>query len=248
VSAVPSTVDVVEGYDELSVWAAGEIVGVLSALERARIVVATGETPVGAYGLLARRYADGELDTSGLVVHQLDEYEGVGPDDPHSLGGWMRRSFLIPLGIPRDRTVWLPSASDPEALADYDRTTTEAGGFDLVILGIGINGHVGFNEPPSDDRSPTRLVTLSDESRRSSAGYRNDGRKVPERAVTIGLASLVRARTVVLLASGRSKADIVRRFLHGSVTPQVPASFLQRVQDLRVIVDRDAWPGEEGGR
>jgi glucosamine-6-phosphate deaminase len=236
VSRVAARVEVVEDYEELSAKAAER-----TATPRARVVAATGRTPIGAYGELARRHARGELDTSSLVVHQLDEYLGAGSDGSLSLGAWMRRSFLDPLEIPDDRVVWLPTDGGAAVLASYDRAVVDAGGFDLAVLGIGVNGHLGFNEPPSDGSAPTRSVTLSDESRRSNAAYRNDGRPAPERAVTIGLGPLLAARTIVLLASGTAKAGILGRALRGPVTPSVPASFLQEVPDLRVIADRAAW-------
>jgi glucosamine-6-phosphate deaminase len=109
------------------------------------------------------------------------------------------------------------------------------------VLGLGPNGHLGFNEPPSDPASPTREVTLSKSSLASNAGYA-PGHAVPRSALTAGLGVLLAARRVVLLVSGTGKREIVRRALEGPETPDVPASFLQRHPDLRVVVDRDAWP------
>ena len=117
--------------------------------------------------------------------------------------------------------------------------------YDLAILGIGTNGHVGFNEPPSDASAPTRMVELSAESLRSNAAYWGNGERVPRRAVTIGMAGLVRSKTILLVASGPSKGDIVRRAVLGPVTPDVPASGLQTATDLRVVVDRTAWASRE---
>src|SRR5204863_4855245 len=113
-----------------------------------------------------------------------------------------------------------------------------AGGPDLAILGIRANGHLGFNEPPADESAPTREVTLSDESLESSTGYWGGAEDVPTRALTVGMRELLASREIILLASGASKHSIARRALHGAVTPEVPASFLQQAERVTAIVDR----------
>jgi glucosamine-6-phosphate deaminase len=246
----PPTIVVVDDYETLSATAADVVVRSLSSLARPTVVVATGETPMGLYEELARRRDAGTCDPSSWRVFQLDEYSGVHADDPRSLFGWMVRSFVDPLGIPAEHVVALPGVSDGDArtrCAAYDREVEQAGGFDLAILGIGLNGHLGFNEPPSDPTAPTREVSLSPESIRSSARYLGCAERVPERAVTVGMAALLRARHTVLLASGGRKRKIVRRALKGPVTEDVPASFLQRTDGVTVLVDRQAWDGDDGG-
>ena len=195
------------------------------------------------YRELARRSAEGSLDASGITVFQLDGYVGLVPDDRRSLLGWALRAFVEPLGIPASSVVPVPAGGDAAACAEYDREVERAGGYDLAILGIGTNGHVGFNEPPSDASAPTRMVELSTESVGSNAAYWGGAGHVPRRAVTVGLAGLLRSRTILLVASGASKREIVRRALLGNVTPDVPASSVQAVADLRLIVDRAAWDG-----
>lgn len=208
----------------------------------ATVVVATGRTPMGAYGRLARDLPAGA--GSALRVFQLDEYVGVPTDDPRSLAGWTRRSFVDPLAVDPHAVVWLDGlAEDREAACRaYDDAVAAAGGLDLAVLGLGPNGHLGFNEPPSDPSSRTREVALSKASLASNAGYA-PGLAVPRSALTAGLHVLLAARRVVLLVSGRGKHEIVRRTLEGPVTADVPASFLQRHANLQVVVDRDAWQG-----
>jgi glucosamine-6-phosphate deaminase len=243
---VPSPrIDVLDNYDALSRAGADVVSGLLRSIPAARVVVATGATPMGLYRELAHRRERGELDAAGVTVFQLDEYAGIAPDDHRSLLGWARRCFVEPLGIPPDRVVPVPIDGDPSACAEYDRQVDRAGGYDLAILGIGRNGHVGFNEPPSAVSAPTRLVDLSPESIDSNAAYWGDVEHVPRRAVTIGMAGLLRSRTILLVASGGSKREIVRRAVLGPITDAVPASHLRAAADLRVLVDHAAWDGPE---
>jgi glucosamine-6-phosphate deaminase len=238
------SIDVVDDYAALSRTGADVIVEILGPRPTARVVAATGETPIGVYQELARKAADGTFDGSGLTVLILDEYVGAPADDGGSLASWLRRDFVEPLRIPDAQVIELPADGAPDACAAYDRRMIEDGGLDLAILGIGTNGHIGFNEPPSDAATPTRLVALSEESIAASRRYRDGQGTVPRYAVTLGMAPLLAARACVLLASGPAKAEIVRRAMLGPVSPEVPASFLRERAGVRVIVDRAAWPGE----
>lgn len=239
------SITVLEDYEALSRAGADVVAQVVATNPRGRVVVATGRTPMGLYRELASRAAGGEFDATGLTIFQLDEYVDIPTDDRRSLLGWAIDSFAEPLGIPRERVVPLPVDGDAGACAAYDREVEDGGGYDLTILGIGPNGHVGFNEPPSDADTPTRLVELSPESVRSNAGYWGGESHVPRQAVTVGMAGLLRSRTILLVASGSSKRDIVRRAVLGPQTPDVPASLLQGAADLRVLLDRAAWDGSE---
>jgi glucosamine-6-phosphate deaminase len=233
---------VVDDYQALSRAGADLVADVISSNPDARVVVATGRTPMGLYRELASRRAQGHLDTSRLRVFQLDAYLGLGPGDPRSLYGWMRRSFLDPLGISEALVVRLPGdAPDPEeACRAYDRALQAAGGFDLAVLGLGPNGHLGFNEPPCGPDAPTRVVSLTPQSVESNARYWGGPEQVPRRALTAGMAVLLAARRILLLAAGESKADILRRTLEGPITPDVPASYLQTAPGFTVIADRVA--------
>lgn len=240
--AGPSVI-VLDDYETLSRAAADIVQEVVAASPSARVVLAMGETPMGPYRELARRREMGAFDASRLVVFQLDEYVGIRPADARSLYSWAVRSFVAPLGIPLENVVRLPAdgADLVPACAAYDRVVEEAGGYELAILGIGMNGHLGFNEPPSDASAPTREVLLSAESIASSAPNWGGREHVPRRAVTIGMAGLLRARKTLLLASGARKREIVHRALRGPVTPDVPASYLQQTGEVTVLLDREAW-------
>ncbi len=233
---------VVEDAHELGRAGADLVAEVIAAAPTAAIAVATGRTPMGLYAELAARRRSGVLETKAISAVQLDEYLGLEPDDRRSLFGWMHRSFLEPLGVRDDRVIRLPLDGDLEgACAAFDRGLEARGALDLAILGLGRNGHLGFNEPPSDAGSSTRRVELSSSTIEANARY-YDGGRPPATAVTLGMRQLLSARAIVLVVSGSSKRTIVRRALEGPVGPAVPASFLQQAGgDVTVIVDRAAW-------
>ncbi|HEX6581499.1 MAG TPA: glucosamine-6-phosphate deaminase [Actinomycetota bacterium] len=237
----PRTV-VVENADELTRAAADVVSDVIVGKPEASVVAATGRTPMGLYAELAARHEKG-LRTAGITAFQLDEYLGLGPTDRRSLFGWMRQSFLEPLGIHDERAVRLPTEGDVEgSCEEFDAAIRARGGLDLAILGLGPNGHLGFNEPPSGPDDPTRIVTLSPATVEANARYWGDIADVPTDAVTMGLQQLLAVRTIVLIASGRGKRDIVHAALEGPVAPEVPASFLQvTAAEVTAFVDRDAW-------
>lgn len=233
---------VADDYDALSRETAARIAAAIVANPAATLVVATGETPVGAYRQLAALVRRDGIDVSRLLVFQLDEYLDLGPEDDRTLYGWMDRALLTPLGVPPANVVRLPSdAADPDAACRaYDAAVRHAGGFDLSVLGLGPNGHLGFNEPPSGPDAPTRAVALTEESVESNAGYWGGRDRVPRRAMTAGMDLLLGARRTLLLVAGARKREILRRTLDGPETPEVPASFLRRAANATVLADRAA--------
>lgn len=238
---------ITDNYEDLSRTAADMMAEAIAANPTATLVVATGSTPMGVYQELGKRRRNSGLDTTRLRVFQLDAYLGLAPDDRRSLYGWMERSLLEPLGVPPEQVVRLPGDTpDPAAACQaYDRAVAEVGGFDLAILGLGPNGHLGFNEPPSEPDAPTRVVDLTEESLISNAGYWGSRDDVPRQALTAGMAGLLAARTILLVVSGTHKHDILRQTIEGPVTPAVPASFLQQASGAIIIADRAAWYGNK---
>jgi glucosamine-6-phosphate deaminase len=235
-------VHVLQDYESLSRRAADLVSDLLASKPDAAVVIATGNTPMGAYReLAARRYRP---DASRLRVFQLDEYLGVPFEDRRSLRRWMHECFVEPLGVPPENVVGLDGeADDPEAACSaYEAVVAEAGGFDLAVLGLGPNGHLGFNEPPSGPEAPTRVVDLSEESILSNARYWGGEESVPRRAMTAGMDLLLGARRTLLLVSGAGKRGILRRVVEGPASPEVPASFLRRMDTVTVLADRAAWP------
>jgi glucosamine-6-phosphate deaminase len=176
-----------------------------------------------------------------LRAFQLDEYVGVARTDRRSLTGWFDRSIVAPLGIAEDRVVRFDGRA-PDLVAECRRydDLVERNPFDLAILGLGPNGHLGFNEPPSSAFEPTRVVTLTPESVRSNAAYWGSEADVPTNAITAGMAQLLAARRVLLLVAGRHKRHILDATVHGPVSDDVPASHLQRHPDAVLIADAHA--------
>ncbi|WP_431232363.1 glucosamine-6-phosphate deaminase [Mycolicibacterium psychrotolerans] len=206
--------------------------------------VATGETPMRVYAELGCRSRRGEVDLSGARVIALDEYVGLDAGDPHSYTAYVRTRIADPLGIP-SANVHVPQgdSADPAAAAEvFEQRIADVGGVDVQIAGIGSNGHLAFNEPGSALDSTTRVVELSQQTRHDNARFFG-GRveEVPRQAITQGLATIGRARSILLLAAGRAKADALAAALRGPVAPGVPASVLQRHGDVTVIADRAAW-------
>ena len=203
----------------------------------------TGRTPVGFYHELAALVARGRADVSHATTFNLDEFLGLPPTHPGSYRRFMEVHLFSRVNLSAARINFLDgSAPDPAAeCARYERAIAAAGGIDVQILGIGTNGHIGFNEPAQELRPRTHRVALKPESRRSNAALFGGAlSEVPTEALSMGMATILQARSIVLLATGRSKSGCIDRMLNGPITPQLPASFLQLHRDVDVMVDEAA--------
>lgn len=239
---LPWNVQVYADYATLSAAVADWVAAHLRTRPASAFVFAMGNSPQGAYAELARRASRGEVDFSRAHAIQLDEYLGLDPGDRRALYGWLARTCLEPLGIAPERSLRLRSdAPDPErACAEVEAQIAALGGIDVSILGLGPNGHLGFNEPGSPLDSRTRPVPLSAESLVSNAVYWGSVDDVPRGSLTLGLGTLREARHTVLVVDGARKMEILRRVLHGPVTTSVPATCLRTFPDVAVMVDRAA--------
>jgi glucosamine-6-phosphate deaminase len=205
--------------------------------------VATGSTPLPVYEALAAKVRAGAVDTSRARVAQLDEYVGLPADHPESYRSVLRREVLEPLGIPTDAFLGPDgTAEDVQAACErYDRELAEAGGVDLQLLGIGTDGHIGFNEPCSSLASRTRIKTLTEQTRVDNARFFDgDIAQVPHHVITQGIGTILEARHLVLLATGEGKADAVAATVEGPVAAVCPASALQLHPHATVVVDEAA--------
>jgi glucosamine-6-phosphate deaminase len=238
---------VVDSYEQLSGMAA-ELIAVEIRREPDLVMLAaTGNTPVAAYRHLARLAHAEDLELSQLRVAQLDEYVGLKPDDERSLLGWMQRILIDPLQIDPARVIAFSNVehdSTAACLAHAERLRET--GIGLAVLGLGPNGHLGFNEPPSEASSPTRLVDLTPASLASNARYWGSESRVPPRAVTVGMGAILASRRILLLVSGPAKVDILRRTLESPASPDNPASLLRLASDVTLLADRHAWPWQNG--
>jgi glucosamine-6-phosphate deaminase len=236
--------------DEVARGAAADVLEVVRRTPGAAILFAVGDSTSPLYAELAEHRRTGALDASAMRAVQLDEYVGVAPADAHSLFRWLEREVTGPLAITPERIVDLRGdAADLDAECErYELAVRDVGGIDLAVLGLGLNGHLGFNEPPSAADAPTRTVKLTEQSLATSAGYWGGRERVPRVAVTAGMRVILAARDIVLVVTGERKSAILHRALDGEISPEVPASFLREHPRVRVYADRAAWEGAGAAR
>jgi glucosamine-6-phosphate deaminase len=226
-----------------STSAADVVANTIRSKPDAAISFPTGATPLGMFDVLAARAARGEADFSNVAVFCLDEYVGATVEDPNSLTRWLSEALLDRIGIKPEQLHTLPVTADDldAAAAEYDRSVSARGGLDLAILGLGPNGHIGYNEPGSRADSRTRVVSLTAESRKQASAYWEGSLAIPGRAMTMGVGTLLASSRIVLLVTGEAKADILRRTLQEPMSDEVPASWLRMAGSrLTIIADEAA--------
>lgn len=204
--------------------------------------LATGSTPIGAYQELVRKYEAGALDFSQVTTFNLDEYRGLTPSDPQSYAYFMHHNLFDHVNL-RPGSTHLPDGLNPDPAAEsarYEAAIRAAGGVDLQLLGMGHNGHIGFNEPCSEFPLDTHSVDLAESTIRANTRFFDSSDQVPRQAYTMGIGTILRARRILIVVSGADKAEILKQAFYGSVTPQVPASVLQLHPDVTLVADTDA--------
>ena len=234
--------------EEAAQQAAQFVIDRVNAKPTAILGLPTGGTPLGMYAELAEAVREKRVNMRGITTFNLDEYCGLPVSDPQSYFAFMNTNCYLPCGLdPLQTHIPDGNAPDPDAEAiAYDNAIRAAGGIDLQVLGIGHNGHIGFNEPGTPPDSRTHAVRLTPKTRQANARFFNTPDDVPTRAITMGIGTILEAREILLLANGADKAGILAAALHGPVTPDNPASFLQTHPRLTVITDAAA-AGQEGG-
>jgi glucosamine-6-phosphate deaminase len=226
-----------------AVLAADIVQRVVTTVGAPVIGLATGSTPLITYRELIRRHVESGLSFAAATAFLLDEYVGLPPDHPSSYRQFIAREFTGHIDLPPARLHSPDGGAEdiPAAAADYERAIEEAGGVDVQILGIGSDGHIGFNEPASSLGSRTRLKTLTTRTRIDNARFfGGDVELVPRHCLTQGIRTILEARHLVLLAFGASKARPIARAVEGPITAMVPASALQLHPRVTVLVDADA--------
>jgi glucosamine-6-phosphate deaminase len=203
----------------------------------------TGRTPLGLYRELRERSGGDRIDWSQVRTFNLDEFAGIGRDDPNSYRAFMHAELFDHVSIDPANIGFLDGAAPDlkEECRRYDEAIAAAGGIDLQILGIGANGHIGFNEPADGLCAFTHISELERESREANAQrFGGDWRRVPERALSMGMSTILNARHIVLMATGEEKADAVHGMIEGLITTRLPASILQVHPRVTVMLDPGA--------
>ena len=204
--------------------------------------LATGSTPVGAYKQLVQWFQKGDLDFSEVTSVNLDEYKGLSPENDQSYRYFMNHNLFDHINIRKDHT-FVPNGLEPDAekaCDDYNKIIHDLGGIDLQLLGLGNNGHIGFNEPSSSFEKETHCVDLTQSTIDANARFFSSLSEVPRQAYTMGIQTIMQVKKIVVAVSGQGKASIVKEAFFGPITPQVPASVLQLHSDVTVVGDEAA--------
>ncbi|TJY42176.1 glucosamine-6-phosphate deaminase [Cohnella pontilimi] len=231
-----------DGDEKLNEAAANIIAGLIQTKPRAVLGLATGGTPVGIYRHLVSDFKLGMFSFKEVTTFNLDEYAGLPADHPESYYAYMRRNLFDHIDIQPFQT-HLPNGKAPDAEEEcrrYDELIDKAGQLDLQLLGLGHNGHIGFNEPGDELIGGTHVTELAEATREANARYFQSLDEVPTRALTMGVGTILKAKMILLVVKGADKADIVKRALQGPITTKCPGSLLQTHPNLVVLLDQAA--------
>ena len=229
-------------YQDVSRKAANIMSAQIIMKPNAVLGLATGSTPVGLYKQLIEWYNKGDLDFSQITSVNLDEYKGLSGDNDQSYRYFMNTNLFDHVNIDKTRT-YVPNGLEEDsdkACADYNEIIRSVGGIDIQLLGIGGNGHIGFNEPDQVFTKGTHCVNLAESTIEANKRFFASADDVPRQALTMGICDIIQAKKVVMVVSGEDKADAVQKAFFGPVTPEVPASILQLHPDFTLVADEAA--------
>lgn len=229
----------VEDYDRMSRRAARSVARQILYNHNSVLGLPTGNTPTGMYEELELLYRQGLIDFSSVTAFNLDEYYRLPPEDERSFYSYMEEYFYDRVNV-RDENCHIPdgNAEDPKReCKDYERKIKDAGGIDLMVLGIGVNGHIAFNEPGSPLGSPARMVELAEGTKSRNFSEEEEGLN---RALTLGIRNIMQSEEIILLASGERKAEIIEKTLNEEITPEIPSTVLRLHPRVSLILDREA--------
>ncbi|MDR1533320.1 MAG: glucosamine-6-phosphate deaminase [Clostridiales bacterium] len=241
-SATNFATHILDDYDAMSRRASEILASIIKSKPEGVLGLATGWTPVGLYRELIRMYNNGSLDFSRLTTFNLDEYYPIKRTNPQSYYKFMQDHLFKYVNIQPER-INIPNGEtrDPAGeCAAYEKKIQQAGGMDLLLLGIGVNGHIGFNEPSDCFPKGTHLVALSETTIESNSRFFQCNSDVPRKAISMGIRTIMFARKILIIMSGEKKAEAVSAMLNGPITSAVPASVLQLHRDVTVVMDKAA--------
>ena len=231
-----------QDYNHMSRQAANIISAQVILKPDSILGLATGSSPIGTYKQLIEWYKKGDLDFSRVTAVNLDEYVGLGRSHDQSYAYFMNYNFFDQINIQAVNTN-IPNGMNYDAEAEcarYDKVIRDLGGIDLQLLGLGVNGHIGFNEPDDVFAKGTHMVTLSESTKDANKRFFSSIDDVPDHAYTMGIFDIIQAERVVMVASGENKAQAIRDAFFGPITPKVPASILQFHKDFILVADEAA--------
>lgn len=233
---------IAKDYQDMSKKAAHILAGQLIMKPDSVLGLATGSTPVGTYQMLRQMYDDGLISFSGVRTFNLDEYIGLDASSDQSYQYFMNKELFDHVDmLPEHIQIPSGTALDIQGeCASYENKIKAAGGIDLQLLGIGRNGHIGFNEPDLKFEASTHLVKLDQDTIEANSRFFNSIDEVPKEAISMGIKTIMHAKKILLLASGKEKADTIYEMVFGDIHPELPASVLQIHPDVTVIVDESA--------
>lgn len=231
-----------EDYYSMSRMAANIISAQIIMKPKCVIGLATGSTPLGIYSQLIEWYKKGDLDFGEVTTINLDEYKGLSPDNDQSYRYFMNQNLFEHINIKKENT-YVPNGLEldsDKACKEYNEVIKRSGGVDLQLLGLGNNGHIGFNEPGEAFEKETHCVKLSQSTVEANSRFFENIDEVPKEAYTMGIKSIMQAKKIVIVVNGEKKSEIVKQAFFGPVTPKVPASVLQLHNDVTLVGDREA--------
>jgi glucosamine-6-phosphate deaminase len=232
----------VQNYDEMSKVAAQKIIEQIQTKPNSVLGLATGGTPVGTYQYLIKDFTENHTSYEKVITANLDEYVGLEEDNPQSYSYYMKEHLFNHINIPENQT-HLPFAknvNDKDSGENYEKLIDSFGGMDLQVLGIGENGHIGFNEPGTSFSSTTDVVQLADSTREANARYFTSMDEVPTHAISMGISTIMKSRKIILLVSGVKKAPVLNQLFHSDIKEDLPASILKKHPDVTIIADQEA--------
>ena len=230
---------IIDSEENIAKRAAQRYVELLKEKPDAVVGGATGSTPLGLYAELARLCKEGEISFKNAKSYNLDEYVGLSGEHDQSYRYFMNHNLFEHIDIDPANT-HVPDGINTAIAAEYDKEIEAAGGIDLQLLGIGVDGHIGFNEPGTPLDSVTHVVELTENTREVNSRFFASIDEVPTHAVTMGIKTVMNARSIILLALGKSKAEICKAFIEGPITTEVPASILQLHPNCEIYLDYEA--------
>lgn len=231
-----------KNYEEMSKKAAHIIASQVILNPDCVLGLATGSTPVGTYKNLIEWYNNGDLDFSQITSCNLDEYRGLSGEHDQSYRYFMNHNLFDHVNIRKECT-YVPDGLEEDsdkAARDYDQIIADQGGIDLQLLGLGHNGHIGFNEPADEFPKGTHVVDLTESTIQANKRFFASEADVPRQAYTMGIGTIMSAKKILVLVSGEDKAEILNKVINGPITPQVPASILQLHPDVTIVADEAA--------